>query len=72
MGLIGLTTSKVSYEVSLEEMKRVLANELGCTINQLSVEYVIREVGADPMDRFPGRNEVVMVRLTVDNKLGMK
>ncbi len=35
----------------------------------IKVDYVIREVGADPMDRFPGHNEVVGVRISCDGTI---
>lgn len=58
--------SKVSiYEFALEDMKKLIAADLEIPVAFIDVEYVIREVGGDPMDRFPGHDQVVGVRVTV-------
>ena len=65
----GVLTSTVStYEFSLDQMKALIAADLECKVEDLHVEYVIREVGGDPMDRFPGVDQVVAVRVTRKHK----
>ena len=65
--MAGILKSKISvYEFDLDEMKRLIAVDLDVLMKHITVEYIIREVGGDPMDRFPGHNQVVGVRVTVN------
>jgi hypothetical protein len=60
----GVLKSNVStYEFTLEQMRQLISVDLGCSPTSLEVEFVIEEVAADPMDRFPGRKEVTKVRV---------
>ena len=62
----GILKSKVStYEFGLGEVKMMIAADLGRTVEEIEVEYVIQEVGGDPMDRWPGRQQVTKIRVTV-------
>lgn len=61
----GLLKSNVStFEFSLEQMKQLISVDLGCSPTSLDVEFVIEEVGGDPMDRYPGTKKVTKVRVT--------
>jgi hypothetical protein len=61
----GVLKSNVStYEFSLEQMKQLISVDLGCSPTSLDVEFVIEEVGGDPMDRYPGTKTVTKVRVT--------
>lgn len=63
----GVLKSKVStYEFDLESIKKLIAIDLDVDLNKINVEYVIGEVGGDPMDRYPGQKEVTKVRVTVN------
>lgn len=64
--MAGVLKSQVAtYEFSLDDMKALIAADLGKPASQIEVEYVIQEVGGDPLDRFPGRGQVTKVRVTV-------
>lgn len=66
----GILKSNVStYEFSLDQMKVLIAKDLEVSEQMIDVEYVKREVGADPMDRFPGHLEVVSIRVTVKHQI---
>lgn len=66
----GILRSRVSiYEFSLEDVKHLICTDLNVSPNSVTVEYVIQEVGGDPMDRFPGHKQVTGVRVTVTNQV---
>jgi hypothetical protein len=60
-----LKSKVLTYEFGLDEMKALIAEDLKVHVNRVDVTYVIQEVGGDPMDRFPGRDQVTKVRVTV-------
>ena len=65
----GILQSTVStYEFTLDQMKALVAADLDCKVEDIDVEYVIREVGGDPLDRFPGHKQVTSVRVTRKHK----
>ncbi len=57
-----------TYEISLDGMKNIIARYLGIHPEKITIKYKIEEVGGDPMDRFPGIDEVTKIIVTVDNK----
>jgi hypothetical protein len=64
--MAGILKSKIlTYEFGLDEMKALIAEDLKVNADRIDVTYVIQEVGGDPMDRFPGRDQVTKVRVTV-------
>lgn len=64
--MAGILKSKVlTYEFDLDTMKKLIAEDLKVSVDRVTVEYVIQEVGGDPMDRFPGHKQVTGVRVTV-------
>jgi hypothetical protein len=64
--MAGILKSKIlTYEFGLAEMKTLIAQDLKVHVDRVNVEYVIQEVGGDPMDRFPGHKQVTGVRVTV-------
>lgn len=68
--MAGILKSKVAtYEFSLVEMKALIASDLGQQDSQINVEYIIQEVGSDPMDRFPGHKQVTGVRVTIKDSV---
>lgn len=61
----GVLKSTVStYEFTLEQLRKLIADDLDCAAVSIDVEYVIQEVGGDPMDRFPGHKKVTGIRVT--------
>lgn len=63
--MAGILKSRVAnYEFSLQQMEELIANDLGCSVNEIKVEYVIQEVGGDPMDRYGGTDTVTKIRVT--------
>ena len=57
------TTTTVDYPVT--EINRIIGEKM-FPGREIKIEYVISEVNADPLDRFPGRNEVTSVRISFD------
>lgn len=55
------TTTVVDYPV--DEFNSLLKEKI-FEGKDIKVEFVIKEVFADPMDRFPGHNEVTRVRVS--------
>lgn len=60
-----LIASKVTYEFAPAEIKELIVQHLKVDSEKVTVRYVIREVDADPMDRYRGRDEVVSIEVTV-------
>lgn len=56
---------QTTYEFSTEQINFLVALDLGVASERVSVEYVIQEVGGDPMDRYPGVKQVTKIRVTV-------
>jgi hypothetical protein len=68
--MAGILKSQIAtYEFGLDDIKLLIAADLGVSAARASVEYVIQEVGGDPMDRFPGHKQVTGVRVTVKEPL---
>lgn len=54
-----------NYEFSLDVIKDMIADKLETHPDNITVTYVIEEVDCDPMDRFPGHDEVTKIRVKV-------
>ncbi len=65
--MISIAAKTTTYFVDLAEVKNLFASKLNVPVAAISVEYIIQEVGGDPLDRYPGHNEVTGIRVTVDN-----
>lgn len=64
-----LKASKQIYEFSLDDMKALIASDLGVPASAINVSYVEGDVGpSDPMDRFPTPRGIVSVSVTVNNE----
>lgn len=62
----GTLDSTVStYNFSLEALKELIAADLDVDAEDLQVEYIIQEVGGDPLGSYNGRNQVTKVRVTL-------
>lgn len=71
MSIIQQTTTVRNYEVSLDAMKQLIANDLGVPADELNVTYVEGNVGlGDPMDRYPAPRGIVGIRVTHTAKAG--
>jgi hypothetical protein len=46
-------------------MKMLIALDLGVASDKVTVDYVIEEVGADPMDRYRRTDKVTKIRVVV-------
>jgi hypothetical protein len=62
-----LKSQKSTYEFCLDDLKKLIAQELCVDERTIHVEFVIEEVGEDPMDRFPGHKQVTSARVTVEH-----
>jgi len=58
----------VTYDITLEQMAMLIANDLGVNVDDITVYYDIREVGGDFLDRYPGTNTVTNIRVTYKKK----
>lgn len=58
----------ITYEFTPEDIKKLIAQELKIDPKKVDVQYRIEEVGGDPMDRYPGHDEVVAINVTVNDK----
>jgi hypothetical protein len=67
MGVLSESLKSVhtTYEFSPEEMKFLIAADLKVSPERVSVQYVITEVGGDPLDRYRGTDQVTKIRVTV-------
>ena len=64
--MAGILKTKVStYEFDLAAIRDLIAADIGVPADKVAVQYVIEEVGGDPMDRFPGTDTVTKIRVTV-------
>lgn len=64
-----LKASKQIYEFTLDDMKALIASDLGVPASAIDVSYVEGDVGpSDPMDRFPTPRGIVSVSVTVNNE----
>jgi hypothetical protein len=59
---------ETTYTLSPADLKSVIANDLKVSSDNLSINFVIQEVGGDPMDRYPGRDEVTKIVITYTEK----
>jgi len=62
-----LKSKTTEYSFSPTEIKKLIAKDPEVDESKISVRYVIREVGGDPMDRFPGTPTVVSIDVTINN-----
>jgi hypothetical protein len=63
-GILKASTS--TYEFSLDDLRALIAADLSVPTSSVTVEYVIQEVGQDPMDRYPGHKQVTKIKVSVD------
>ena len=61
-----LKASTIQYKYSVDEIKAMLARELGVLTNEISVTYDKTDMSDDRFERYP-RYEVTSVTVTVDN-----
>lgn len=54
-----------TLEYKLEEIQKLIAHDMGVDPKHVEVKYVIQEVGADVLDRYPGTKQVTSIRVTV-------
>lgn len=55
-----------TFSYNPDEIKKLIADDLDVDPEHIEVKYVIQEVGADVLDRFPGTKQVTSVRVTVE------
>jgi len=62
-----LKSKTTEYSFSPAEIKKLIAKDLEVGESKISVQYVIREVGGDAMDRYPGTPTVTSINVTINN-----
>ncbi len=60
-----LKSKTTNYEFSLEEMSKLIANDLGFPVEAITVSYIQQDVSNDRFDRFPNY-QVTKVQVKVD------
>ena len=63
--IAAVKSSSVQYTVSPIAIQQLIAQDLNVPPHKVKVNYVIEEVGGDPMDRFPGHKEVTKIQVTI-------
>jgi len=61
-----LTSKKTTYKFSRNDIKLLISKDLDVPVDAIHVNYVIREIDGDPMDRYPGVNDVTEIEVIVD------
>lgn len=62
---MNLINSEKKYQLTLDEVTKLIADNLDVDVKNVSVEFVIEEVGGDPLDRYPGTDTVTKLIVTV-------
>jgi hypothetical protein len=69
MKMFNKATTTVRYEVSLDDIKEMIAYKLGVACSRVRVDYKIGDTGpGDPMDRYPAPRGVIGVTVTVSGE----
>ncbi len=53
MKFSGIHSASTTYNLSIDNLKKILSDALSCDINQITIETLQKVVSSDPMDRFP-------------------
>jgi hypothetical protein len=64
---IKLVAKKTTYEVTLAQVKELIAGQLGVAPEQVEIRYNIREVGGDDSLGISGNPTVVSIGVEVKN-----
>lgn len=67
-GIFSLFRNKTIYSLTPIQMQMLIAEKLGVDVGEVHVKYVIKEVDGDPLDRWPGTDEVTEIEITVEPK----
>jgi hypothetical protein len=65
---ITLNAKQVTYDVELETIREIIAEKLEVPPKQVTVKYIIQEVGGDYLDRSPGTPQVTKIQVVVNAK----
>ncbi len=67
MGVLSESLKSVhtTYEFTPDQLKLLIAADLKISPERVNVDYVISEVGGDPLDRYRGFDKVTKSRVTV-------
>lgn len=69
MSNIKMSSAVFTYDVSLDVMKDLIAKDLNVPADDITVEYVIGDLGpCDPMDRFDPPRGVVGIKVRHQTK----
>lgn len=65
MSIIHKAATIRNFDVSLDTMKQLIANDLEVPVEEITVTYVEGDTGpGDPMDRFPAPRGIVGIKVT--------
>ena len=62
------TTKKTTIEYPVNEFIELLKDKIGMNHAEVSVKFIIQEVGGDCLDRWPGQQQVVAVQISYEEK----
>ncbi len=65
MSILTKKETTVTYELKPEQIKTLIATDLGVDESRVNVNFIIREVGGDYFDRFPGTPTLTDIHVTV-------
>ncbi len=63
---MSLASKTITYEFTPQEIKQLIIDALELNESDTAtVNFVIEEIGGDPLDRFPGYNDVTGIQVSV-------
>lgn len=62
-----LNPNKKVLEVAPEQLVKLIAQDLQVPEDKVEVNYIIAEVGGDPMDRYRGTPQVTKIQITINS-----
>lgn len=65
MSILKKKETVAKYQITPEQIKSLIAKDLEVNESRVDVKYVIREVGGDPLDRYPCTPTVTEISVTV-------
>lgn len=62
------TTKKTTVEYPVSEFIELLKDKFGMNNSDVSIRFIIQEVGGDYLDRYPGQPQVVAVQICYEER----
>jgi hypothetical protein len=62
-----LKSTRQMYELHPDQLIELFADKLNVDKERVTVDFVIEEIGGDPLDRYPGTDTVTKIKVTVES-----